>query len=484
MRAITGTRSAATVLLLTSLGCVEPFEHDYSADEVTPPPLHELPDREPEIIVSADGYATLGGVVKDWLTLAAEDGVELNTVGMSPPATATSTGAEGAYSMDVLVAGVFWMKASGEGYVATYEYVRMPQGDYPDKSLYVVSEAKLDEVSAVYGQTRSASCSTVLVEVKAANGQGLKDITGVRLQGVSYEGPYFLGPQNQADAARTATSESGRVVFFNVCEEGSESVTAGANAQLTVEQPGVPAPLPMYLNLYPGGATRGVVTLDPNAVPEPVLPSEGLDFAEHIYPIFAREACASCHSPGGQAEATGMNFDGTPTEVYALLREGSARINLEDPSASLVLSKPLYEEPANHPNASFPSVEHADYKAIHKWIEEGATHDDGEPPDTGLPTNVSFVDDVFPRFAALSCNICHSNTVAEGDLVLTGTPEAVYANLMVNSVVPGSYETSLLYTSPNTDFPEEEHGGFKPVTGAEHDYARYVAGWIAEGASY
>jgi hypothetical protein len=474
---------AGALLFVGLSGCLEPLEHNYSEGRKQPPQMRALPARNPEVIVSADGYAKLGGEVKSWLTQEPVQGAALATVGMDPPATTTSAGPSGAYNMDVLIAGVFWMKASKEGYLSTYEYVRMPQGAYPNKGLYVVDEARLDQVAQAHGKTRSPSCGTVLVEVKNPLGQGQRDIAGVRLSGMAYEGPYFLGPQNQSAPERTFTSESGRVVFFNVCDTGGTRASPGASAQLTIDEPGVPAPPTAYLNVYAGGATRGVITVDADVPPAPDLPAAGLVFTDHIYPIFVREACASCHAHGGQAAATGLYFNGAPREVYDLLRQGSQRVTLQSPSASLLLSKPLYEEPPNHPNASFPSTEHPEYRALYTWIQEGATYD-GEASTSSLPTNVSFSTDVYPRFGALSCNTCHNSALAEGGVDLTGTPQVVYDNLMAGSVVPGSYQSSTLYTRPNTDYPEQPHAGIKPVTGAEHEYARSVAGWIYEGASY
>src|SRR5690606_27826383 len=135
----------------------------------TPPKAPDLPEREQEIVISADGYATLSGEVKNWLTLGAAADVALETVGMAPPASATSS-STGSYEMDVLVAGVFLVRTSAPGAVATYELVRMPQGDYPGKTLYLVQAEQLEALAAAYGVTRNDACGTVLVEVKGPTG--------------------------------------------------------------------------------------------------------------------------------------------------------------------------------------------------------------------------------------------------------------------------------------------------------------------------
>ena len=45
---------------------------------------------------------------------------------------------------------------------------------------------------------------------------------------------------------------------------------------------------------------------------------------------------------------------------------------LATPATSMLLTKPLYEDPPNHPNATFLDVSDPDYIVILQWIEQGA----------------------------------------------------------------------------------------------------------------
>lgn len=495
-----GSRGTARVawplcaaFIVGSAGCYEePLEVDYAAQGKTPPAAAELPDRLPEVVVDEDGYATLSGQVKNWLSLQYVDGVEVSSVGLTPPASGASAGAQGEYSVpEVQVAGVFWLKAYKAGYQATYEYVRMPQGDYPNKTAYIISDADLTALATAYGKTPLETCGTILAEVKNLANQGAAGIAGVTLSGVDYEGPYFLNAQGQPEGGTTETTASGRVVFFNVCSPGVTSVAPNTIAQLSVDEPGYVVASPQYLNVYADGVTRGAVQVDDTGAPPPPPPpppDEIIDFTTHIQPIIVREACAACHAVGGAAAGTGLYLNGTPSENYALLKEGTARVNLAYPQQSLLLQKPLYEDPPNHPNASFPSVDHPDYVTVLNWIQQGAPYGDEVPPPpppvVDLPQNVDFFTNVQSRFAQRTCTGCHNATTYAAGMDLTGTPQDVYARLynVEQRVVPNNYEGSYLYTKPNATYLDVVHSGGKPVANGDDDFARYVAGWIYEGA--
>ncbi len=475
----------------------EPLVVDYATQRKAPPPAAELPDRLPEVIIDEDGYAVLSGQVKNWLSLEYVDGAEVSTVGLVPAGTAaTSAGGQGAFSIDdVQVAGVFWIKAYKQGYLSTYEYVRMPQGDYPNKTAYILAEADLQALAAAYGKTPNPACGTIVAEVKNAANQGQAGLEYVTLSGVDYEGPYFLNAAGQPDGTTTETTASGRVVFFNVCSPGTTSVALNTIAQLSVDEEGYVVSAPQYLSVYAGGVTRGVVQVVNDGTPPPPPPPPPdviIDFTTHIYPIIVQEGCAACHAAGGAAEATGLYYTGTPQEIYDALKDPAYpnRVNLEYPQQSLLLVKPLYEEPPNHPNAAFPSVDHPDYVTVLNWILQGAPYGDEPPPpppppEPEYPPNVDFATDVYPLFAERTCTGCHNATTLAAGMNLTGTPYEVYQQLTnpaYQRVVVGDPEASYLYKKPNAYYLEVVHEGGKPIPNREDPFARYVGGWIYQGA--
>ncbi|HLL25702.1 MAG TPA: hypothetical protein VK427_26375, partial [Kofleriaceae bacterium] len=48
------------------------------------------------------------------------------------------------------------------------------------------------------------------------------------------------------------------------------------------------------------------------------------------------------------------------------------RVNTTTPAASLILTKPLREEPPNHQTATFQNAQDPDYLKLLVWISEGA----------------------------------------------------------------------------------------------------------------
>ena len=121
---------------------------------------------------------------------------------------------------------------------------------------------------------------------------------------------------------------------------------------------------------YDGGATLTRVNHDPAAGGG--TPS----FTTDIYPIFAKASqggqdCASCHTLGGSAGNVLILDDGA-ANVHARLIASTLLVNLADPAASLILTKPLYEEPPNHPNAVWLDITDPYYMKILAWITGGA----------------------------------------------------------------------------------------------------------------
>ena len=74
-----------------------------------------------------------------------------------------------------------------------------------------------------------------------------------------------------------------------------------------------------------------------------------------------------------------LMLDGGDNKVFREAAEeisithGVARVDLEEPAASLLLTQPSAEDPADaHPNVTFLGAQDPDYLLILVWIQEGA----------------------------------------------------------------------------------------------------------------
>lgn len=623
--------------ILCSLGCPAPnLLVDYRENGKAPPPIQAFDQLVPQAPYVPGGQVVLSGQVKNWANLTPVDGASVKSYGLQPQAVGTANG-NGDYAVEVQAAGIFWVYASKDGYVPTYNRVQMPAGDHVE-SLYTLSNAQLSQLAQAYGVTLNPACATVLGQIRSPAALGQAGMSNISIVGASYRGPYFLSARGEAQADLGSTSASGQVIFFNVCDVNATTLTDGLDAQIAALDPGFVS-RPQLLKLFAGKATRGTVQVlstpedpnpnyndapppspnatdpyvaDPIAEPEPVEDLVLVDFASEVYPIFATNSCAACHIRNSAAEDTELFFDAPPEDVYAMLRDGEERVNLNEPAESTILTMPLLENPPNHPNASFESVYSPDYQKLLSWIEQGAPYGTATAPDPveptyfdadvfgllqaydvdtypygrgcanchnatvqagdldlaqsprevfqalvdrnlydvnypdrssflrspycgplkcandpdlpmvhptevfastndpdyqviyqwiaqgafytqnpepppNLPENVNFFDNVQPRFAKRGCVGCHNAQSFGGGLDLTGLPYLVYQRLTnpdFQRVVAGDYAASSLYTKSLATMPDVVHSGGKTIPNEDDDFARYVAGWIADGAPF
>jgi hypothetical protein len=480
--------------------CMDPPVIDYT-ERPTPPQMEELDDADYQVVVDVDGLAKLSGEVKEWMAYVGVNGASIETVGLAAPVTGTSetyNNVTGYYSLDVDVAGVFWAKVGGADNEYTYNYVRMGQGDYPDKTLYVLSTASLNAMATVYGKTVNPSCATVIADMKTPANQGAYGVQYPTLQGVDYEGPYFLNDLGQPEAGRDSSSNSGKIVFFNVCDTGAATLSPDKVASFGVTDENWVTQEPMYINLYAGGVSYGKIVVEENGAPPPPPDPVVIDFPTEIMPIFQQENCAACHAQGGAAAGTGLYFDGPPENVYAALLADAQVVNIQDPGASYLLTKPLYEDPPNHPNASFPSPEHPGYVALYNWINQGAAYGANPPPDPVV--NVDFANDVYPIFqnsadypTGRNCTGCHNATDLDGGLDLSGGAGVVYQRLADYGLYNVNYPVrSYILTNPycgptkcaaDAERANETHPTEVFATEDDPGY-QLIYQWVSYGAVY
>lgn len=121
---------------------------------------------------------------------------------------------------------------------------------------------------------------------------------------------------------------------------------------------------------------------------------EEASFYRDVYPMLTNDylgggaGCRACHIDGANNanNAPGkLYLGGTPEDVYnALTRERPRdagrtgeeyRVNVEEPSLSLVLTNPLDGSDEPHPVRIFYGVEDPRYQAVYRWIAAGAGYD-------------------------------------------------------------------------------------------------------------
>jgi hypothetical protein len=124
---------------------------------------------------------------------------------------------------------------------------------------------------------------------------------------------------------------------------------------------------------------------------------EPASFQYDVYPLLARPAteggagCYACHVDGVNAQTApgGLYFGGGYDAVHDALTQAPAldiddlgeayRINKAGyPDRSLVLVKPLYGSPADHPVKIFSDNADPRYVTIYRWIAEGWVNDYGD----------------------------------------------------------------------------------------------------------
>jgi hypothetical protein len=215
-------------------------------------------------------------------------------------------------------------------------------------------------------------------------------------------GPYFVGMNGDIDPLLTQSTVfngRARAVFLNVPPGSYTMFARGApggmmgGADAGVADAGLPGPdaapgdagiLPEVI-LLASGALIAASDMTINGATLALLEKIGgmgdgggigpQSFEADIYPLLQKasqggQGCASCHTAGGPAALLIMN-DGAAA-VHARLIADPEVVNLLVPEASLLLTKPLYESPPNHPNATWLDVNDPAYKKVHAWITQGA----------------------------------------------------------------------------------------------------------------
>ncbi len=320
------------------------------------------------------------GRTLDYFTGAPLDLVTLATEGMTPAANGSSD-ALGAYELRVPPASVFYASATRTNYRPSRNHaIRVTDAALAmtDLSLVSVNDARRQYTSL--GLTPTAGRAVAFGLLLRNNGTPLEGIPLADIKLLDAQlapvglGPYFFGANgdlvsNLTLAVSTAFGGKARVGFLDVAPgaytlEVKYTAGGGGGGAPQIRTYQVP------VEVVADGATL-VATGGGDDDMQP--PPGARTFTAHVYPRLQKAAsgglgCANCHTLGGP-----LPFDGPIAETHAAI---IGRLGVVNPPAtaatSLLLTKPLYEDPPNHPNATFLTALDPDYVIIMEWIAQGA----------------------------------------------------------------------------------------------------------------
>lgn len=312
------------------------------------------------------GALTVSGDVIDFQSRMPVGGtVSISTSGITPPPMIATSGAS--YTItQVPESSVFQILAgAAPTHRSTYSpIVEVTTSDRADVDVPAVSSAYVDALAAAFQITPTAARGILFARLVDGTGAPKAGVPATNLAfaaGADTRGPFFLDADLMPAPNATASSASGWVVLFEVAP-GVVSAARAANATVTLDMPTSPV-------------TAGAITIADVTVTDgagPVLPSN-VSFRTSVLPIFTRRGCVGCHSGEGPGRNLGnLKLDAGPNPTYDELKANPLRVQLAEPEKSLILTKPLYENPPNHQNATFATPQDPDYLAILVWIREGA----------------------------------------------------------------------------------------------------------------
>lgn len=347
-----------------------------------PPPASEVDAAAGDSDAGADAgpvdpSVRVTGKAKDYFTGAALATVALDSEGMEPALSAT-TDATGDFAFETVAPGsVFYLIGTRTAYRPTRgEPVRVEDmAVVADQTLVSVADARRQYTSL--GLPLVAGKAVVFAELLRRNGTPLVDVPVADVKLVDALG---------------ATVGSVAYVFGvngDLVSSGTLAVTTAVNGRSRVGFLDVP---PGSYTLEVTYATGGGAPMTDRVPVETVADGASLvrtgegggmgggggarTFTVDVYPRLQTAAngglaCANCHTTGGLAAI--LPFDGPVQATYDAIMARPGVVVTATPETSLLLTKPLYEDPPNHPNATFLDVNDPDYLIFLAWITQGAS---------------------------------------------------------------------------------------------------------------
>lgn len=308
------------------------------------------------------GALTVSGDVVDFQSGGAVTAsVSVTVSGITPPPSISAQGSTFTIT-EVPENSVFQILGSAMDYRPTFSpVIEVRSSDLDGLELPVVSGAQIDGIATAFGITATAAKGIVIVKLVDDAGAPKAGVGAGQLAlGTTAMGPYFLDAAGAAAVGSQMSTASGLVVWFEV-SPGTAQAVAAAAANVTLDMAVAP--------VAAGTVTLATAKVTDGATPLPT----NVSFAQQVFPIFQARGCVACHSGNGPGrDLGGLKLDGGANVVLKGLKEDPTRIVLATPETSLLLTKPLKEEPPNHQTATFQNNLDPDYLNILVWIREGA----------------------------------------------------------------------------------------------------------------
>jgi hypothetical protein len=311
------------------------------------------------------GSLTVTGDVVDFQTReAVASSVSVSSSGITPPPTISTKGSEFTLT-DVPEHSIFQLLASASEYSPTFsEVIEVTDQDLDGVKAPAIKASYIEAIATAFGITPTATKGIVIVKLVDRDGKARAGIAASQLVLASAaKGPYFLDAQGNPAVGAQMTTMSGYAVWFEVAPGAAQAAQTAA-ATVTVNMPASP--------VAAASVTLATAVVIDGAAP--ALP-KNVSLSGDVMPIFTNRGCLGCHGASGPgSDLGGLDLNGGANKVFGELvtERPGIRINTTTPEASLFLTKPLREEPPNHPTAIFQNTLDADYLKILVWIKEGA----------------------------------------------------------------------------------------------------------------
>ncbi len=438
------------------------------------------------------------------------------------------------YSIEVPGNGQLLLSASKQGYLVSYQQVTVADQTI-QQDFFMAYEAHLRLMTTAFGldwntpfpchAPNQGQCRYALIMGRVLD-DGSEDpgrrtpVGGVAkndfsLSGEGNEnwyskGPYFFfyNGRPDANADKTVRARAGRdnkyqgglfAYFVEVPANAQRAYSFQISARYGQRYFG-----PVQVQAFRSGFTWSRMLETGQNPPPPPLP-QNVQFDTQIYPLFLPVAqggygCQGCHSTQNGAPSGGLDLSGGAAAAYGQLNPQNypQRVNINNPAASYLLKRPLYEVQGDqdHPIFAFASEQDPGYQLIHGWISAGAKREGDVRPQ-----EVSFTQEVYPLLSGndSGCFGCHVRGVnagnAPGGLYLGGTPQEMHQMLTqaaagdngqtgeayrVNK--QGNTARSLILTNPLVGNPEPHPA--KLFQGTQDTRYQLIYRWISEGYKY